>query len=277
MAATARLSGQVYLVTGATDGIGAHTARKLASQGATVLVHGRSEARVQQAVQEVTAAGSASGGAARGYVQDFASLAAVRQLASDVRRDFPRGITALVNNAGVYETQLRKSEDGLEMTFAVNVAAPFLLTACLLGAVQKRIVNVASISAASSIDFENLQQERGYSAHGAYALSKLADILFTYELADRLRAAGSPLTANCLDPGTVNTKMLFAGWGPIGMRVQDANDEFNAVTDPTLDTVSGAYFVGSRQTRSPAISYDKGVQRRLWGVLEAQTGARWDI
>ncbi|KAL4428803.1 hypothetical protein ABPG77_005241 [Micractinium sp. CCAP 211/92] len=275
--AAGHLSGQVYLVTGATDGIGAHTARRLASQGATVLVHGRSEARVQQAVQEVAAAGSAAGGAARGYVEDLASLAAVRQLAADVRSDFPGGIHALINNAGVYETQLRKSQDGLEMTWAVNVAAPFLLTACLLGTVQRRIVNVASISAASSIDFDNLQQERGYSAHGAYSLSKLADILFTYELADRLRAAGSPITANCLDPGTVNTKMLFAGWGPIGMRVQDADDEFNAATDPALSSVSGAYFVGSRQRRSPAVSYDKGVQRQLWGVLEAQTGAVWDV
>ncbi|PSC75038.1 short chain dehydrogenase reductase family isoform B [Micractinium conductrix] len=238
-------------------------------------------------------------------VADFASLAGVRGLAEQVRLDFPQGIDVLINNAGVYEQSLEKSQDGLELTWAVNVAAPFLLTSLLLGAVRRRVVNVASVSAASSIDFDNLQQERGYSAHGAYSLSKLADILFTYEVADRLKTAGSPVTCNCLDPGTVNTKMLLAGWGPIGMHIQplaaprgtgaaqpfhaavvcctasatgskDANDEYHVATDPALDAVSSAYFVGSRQARSPAVSYDKAVQRRLWGVLEEQTGARWD-
>lgn len=274
--AAAPLLNKVFLVTGSTDGIGLHTAQRLASQGATVLVHGRSEGRVQQAVQAVQQAGAGSGGSAQGFTEDLASLVGVRRLADRVQRDHP-SLHVLINNAGVYETQLKKSKDGLEMTYAVNVAAPFLLTACLLGAVRERVVNVASISAASSIDFANLQQERGYSAHGAYSLSKLADMLFTFGLAARLQAAGSPLTCNCLDPGTVNTKMLLAGWGPIGMRLQDADDELRAATDPSLARVSGAYFVGGRPARSPAVAYDQEVQARLWGVLEEQTGAVWSV
>ncbi|EFN55890.1 hypothetical protein CHLNCDRAFT_48791 [Chlorella variabilis] len=245
---------------GSTDGIGLHTAQRLASQGATVLVHGRSEGRVQQAVQAVQQAGAGSGGSAQGFTEDLASLVGVRRLADRVQRDHP-SLHVLINNAG----------DGLEMTYAVNVAAPFLLTACLLGAVRERVVNVASISAASSIDFANLQQwgeahhsprikqERGYSAHGAYSLSKLADMLFTFGLAARLQAAGSPLTCNCLDPGT------------------DADDELRAATDPSLARVSGAYFVGGRPARSPAVAYDQEVQARLWGVLEEQTGAVWSV
>lgn len=272
----APLANRVFLVTGATDGIGAHTAQRLAREGGTVLVHGRSEARVAAAVAAVEAAGRDSGGAARGYVADFASLAAVRQLAQQVQRDFPH-LDVLINNAGVYEQQLQRSQDGLEMTWAVNVAAPFLLTACLLGTLRQRIVNVASISAASSLDFDNLQQERGFSAHGAYSLSKLADILFTYELSARLQAAGSPVTCNCLDPGTVNTKMLLAGWGPCGIPVKDADNEFLAAADPALAGVTGAHFVGGRQRQSPPITYDRSVQAQLWGVLQEQTGAQWSV
>ncbi|KAI3437668.1 hypothetical protein D9Q98_000118 [Chlorella vulgaris] len=265
---------KVFLVTGSTDGIGLHTAQRLAREGATVLVHGRSEARVQQAVQQVQEAGAAAGGTARGFTEDLASLEGVRRLADRVVKDSPR-IDVLINNAGVYEKGLRKSQDGFELTWAVNVAAPFLLTACLLPAVTDRVVNVASISAASSIDFGNLQQERGYSAHDAYSLSKLANILFTFELADRLARAGSAVTCNCLDPGTVNTKMLAAGWGNIGIRLQDANNEFQVATDPAA--LSAAYFVGGRKTRAPSCCNDAAVRRRLWRVLEEQTGAAWSV
>jgi NAD(P)-dependent dehydrogenase (short-subunit alcohol dehydrogenase family) len=182
----------------------------------------------------------------------------VRRLAAKVRAGLAGArLSTLVNNAGVYEQQPRASVDGLEMTWAVNVAAPFLLTSLLLDAVTDRIVTVASISAASSMDFTNLQQERGYSAHGAYSLSKLANICFSHALAKRLQKAGSAITSNSLDPGTVNTKMLLAGWGPIGMRVADAGDAFFVATDSSLAEVSGAYFVGARRRTPPA-------QRRIW-------------
>ncbi|PRW20919.1 short chain dehydrogenase reductase family [Chlorella sorokiniana] len=273
----APLLGKTFFVTGATDGIGAHTAQRLAAQGATVLVHGRNPGRVEQAVAAVERAGSGSGGAPpRGFVADLASLAQVRRLAEEVAASSP-SVDVLINNAGVFEQQLRKSEDGFELTWAVNVAAPFLLTACLLEAVRERVVVVSSISAASSIDWGNLQQERGFSAHNAYSLSKLAEQLFTFELADRLRAAGSPVTCNCLDPGTVNTKMLSAGWGSIGIPVKEANYELKAATDPALAGTSGEYFVGGRIARPPSIARDKAEQQRLWRLLEEQTGAKWSV
>lgn len=122
-----------------------------------------------------------------------------------------------------------------------------------------------------------LLQERGYSAHGAYSLSKLCNILFSMELGHRLRAASSPVTSNALDPGTVNTKMLYAGWGPIGMRLEDANDEFFVSTISELDGVTNEYFVGGRSRRAPAPAYDAKARRKLWDVLCDMTGAVWDI
>lgn len=102
-------------------------------------------------------------------------------------------------------------------------------------------------------------------------------MLFTFQLARRLEAAGSGVTCNCLDPGTVNTKMLVSGWGSCGMQLQDANDEFNAATDPALERESGKYFVGSQQRQAPGIAYDEASQARLWQVLEAQTQAAWSV
>ncbi|KAF8061107.1 RDH14 [Scenedesmus sp. PABB004] len=210
-----------FLITGSTDGIGLHTACKLAASGATVLLHGRSAERVDRAVERVRRAaggGAAGAGAVRGYVADLSSLGAVRQLAADVARDHD-ALHALALNAGVYEPQRRVSQDGYELTWAVNVLAPFLLASLLWRRVTGRIVTTASISAASSLDLGNLQQERGYSAHGAYSASKLCNIIFARRLAALLCDAGRAATSNALDPGTVNTKMLLAGWGRIGIEM----------------------------------------------------------
>ncbi|KAF6261875.1 short-chain dehydrogenase-like protein [Scenedesmus sp. NREL 46B-D3] len=241
--------GRVYLITGSTDGIGKHTATKLAQAGATVLVHGRSKERVERTVASLRqAAGDGSSSSVQGYTADLSSLAGVRQLAAAVRADHPR-LYALVNNAGVYETQQRLSADGFEATWAVNVLAPFLLTSLLWQSVEGCIINTASISAASSIDMANLQQERGYSAHDAYATSKLCNIVFTLKLADFLKQRGSPVTVNALDPGTVNTKMLLAGWGRIGIDVTSADNTYRLATDPALAGVTGGYFVSHRKSR----------------------------
>lgn len=112
----------------------------------------------------------------------------------------------------------RETEDGFEQTWAVNVLAPYLLTACLASVVSERVVNVSSISAASNIDWDNLQQEKGFSSHNAYSLSKLAVQMLTVKMARQLQARGVAVT--CLDPGTVNTKMLLAGWGRCGIEVR---------------------------------------------------------
>lgn len=165
--ATPALAGKTYLVTGSTDGIGRHTAERLCHAGAHVLVHGRSPDSVADTVASLAPAA----GTAAGFVADLADLAQVRRLVAEVTAALgpaaaaggPPPLTALINNAGVYEPSRATSADGLEMTWAVNVAAPFLLTSLLLDFVAARVVTVASVSAASSIDFGNLQQERGYS------------------------------------------------------------------------------------------------------------------
>ncbi|GAB4819829.1 hypothetical protein N2152v2_006875 [Parachlorella kessleri] len=234
----------------------------------------RSKSRVENAVSSIIKA--TGNDKVQGYTADLGSLAAIRQLAEELRQQHPR-ISTLINNAGVFETQKRVSQDGFEMTWAVNVLAPFLLTGLLLDTITDRVVNVSSISAAGQIDFNNLQQERGFSSHNSYSLSKLCSMLFTYELARRLKAAGSSVTANCLDPGTVNTKMLTAGWGPCGIEIEEADDEFSLATDPSVAGVSGAYFVSQQKRRSPQVSYDTSVQQRLWSILEEQAGMRYSV
>eukprot|EP00873_Tetraselmis_striata_P025832 jgi/Tetstr1/446096/TSEL_033696.t1 len=263
------LSGKTYLVTGSTDGIGLFTAQRLAAAGGDVIVHGRSRDRVAAAVAKVEA--EARGKAkVTSYTRDLASLREVRQLAADIKGDHG-AIDVLVNNAGVYMESKALSENGFEMTYAVNVLAPFLLTALVHDIVTSKIVNTASLSAAGSLDVNNLNQERGFSSHGAYSLSKLCNIMFTFEMAERM--AERPYTVNALDPGTVNTKMLLAGWGSTGIPVTSATNEFHLATGE--DGVSGQYYVGKQQRRAPAPSYDASLRRQMWALWEEQTGQRF--
>jgi NAD(P)-dependent dehydrogenase (short-subunit alcohol dehydrogenase family) len=267
------LAGKSYLVSGSTDGIGRHTAEKLYRAGANVMIHGRNPTRVKDVVDSLTSMNG--NGTVSSFVADLSDFAQVRRLAEEVKAALGDDqLTCLINNAGVYEKQKVLAPSGLELTFAVNVAAPFLLTSLLLDSIRERVINVASISASSSIDFNNLQQEKGYSAHNAYSLSKLCDILFSHELAERLSRAGSAITSNSLDPGTVNTKMLFAGWGPIGMQVEDANDQYFLATDDSVSDVNGKYFISSRESRAPGPAYDANIRIKLWEILEEQTGAQ---
>ncbi len=270
---------KLYLITGSTDGIGRHTAEKLCRAGSHVMVHGRNAARVKDAVDSLHTV-TDNHRNINSFIADLSDLSQVRRLADEVKETLEREnmeLTCLINNAGVYEKQKVLAPSGFEMTWAVNVAAPFLLTSLLLDSIKERIVNVASVSASISIDFNNLQQEKGYSAHSSYSLSKLADIMLSFSLAERLAAAekGPQITCNCLDPGTVNTKMLYAGWGPIGMRIEDANDLFYLATE--AEGVSGKYFVSSRESRAPGPAYDSDARQRLWEILEEQTGAQWSI
>ncbi|KAI8474156.1 MAG: short-chain dehydrogenase-like protein [Monoraphidium minutum] len=281
-ASGADLAGQVFLVTGSTDGIGRHTALRLAAAGATVLVHGRDAGRVAAAAaaaRDAAARAPGGGGGAEGRVQSFqadlADLKQVRRLAAAVRAAHPGGIHTLINNAGVYSERLVKSADGFEVTWAVNVLAPFLLTALLIDKVQAHVITTSSISASSHLDEGNLQQERGYSAHSAYSASKLCNQVFTLRLARMLCDAGSPVLANTLDPGTVNTKMLLAGWGRIGIEVGDANNTWSLAAAPGGE--SGAYRVGGRAARPVPAAADAGLQERLWALWEEQAGERFRL
>ena len=247
---------KTILITGSTDGIGKQTALELAEMGATVLLHGRNPGRGDKVLQEIKKA--TGNDRIEVLIADLASLTQVRNLAEQVQQRHGR-LDVLINNAGVYETRHRISKDGFEMTFAVNHLAPFLLTLLLLDLIKNsapsRIINVSSQVHASSIDFENFQAEKHYSAYEAYSLSKLCNVLFTYELAERLKGTG--ITVNCLHPGVINTKLLKTGWGMGGSPVtQGSKTSVYLASDPELSTVTGKYFNNRRSSKSSQISHD---------------------
>jgi NAD(P)-dependent dehydrogenase (short-subunit alcohol dehydrogenase family) len=277
------LQGRVCLVTGATSGIGKATAQGLAELGATVLVVGRNEAKTRAVVDQIKhVTGNPS---VEGLLADLSSQQQIRTLAGTVLARAPQ-LHVLVNNAGAIYTKRSLSVDGIEMTFAVDHLAYFLLTALLVdrlkSSVPARIINVASDAhARARIDFDDVQGEHGYRAFRAYGRAKLANILFTYELAHRL--AGSGVTANCLHPGVIatgfgrnNGGLLSLGMGLIRPFVkkpeQGAETSIYLASSPDVAEVSGQYFVNKRASKSSPASYDVEVAHRLWSISADMTG-----
>ena len=267
------MEGKIVLITGSTDGIGKATALRLAQAGATVLLHGRSQeklGRVSEEIKKVTGNDDI-----HAYRADFSSLEDVRHLIEILQHDL-ESLDVLINNAGVFMQRRVLTQDSLEMTFQVNYLSHFLLTLSVLDLVKKgrspRIVNVSSMAHASSIDFENLQGEKAYDPYDAYSISKLCNIFFTYELAERLENYG--ISVNCLHPGVIDTKLLAAGWGG-GMASpveRGADNVFFVAQNPGLDGVTGKYFVDKRPARSSAVSYDVEKRKRLWHMSEHMAG-----
>jgi NAD(P)-dependent dehydrogenase (short-subunit alcohol dehydrogenase family) len=266
------LDGKTALVTGATDGVGRVVAERLGASGARVLVHGRDRARGEQ----VVAAIAAGGGTAEFLAADLAALAAVRGLADAVRRTTDR-LDILINNAGIGTAGAARqtSADGHELRFAVNYLAGFLLARLLLPLVKNsapaRIVNVAS-AGQQAIDFADVMLTRGYSGARAYCQSKLAQIMFTIDLAAEL--AGSGVTVNCLHPATyMNTTMVRrAGVTPVSTVEQGAEAILNLAAAPALAGRSGLYFNGLREARADAQAYDAGARARLRALSMELTG-----
>ena len=233
------------LITGATDGLGRRVARDLAASGAaTVLVHGRDKERAETTAREIRE--ETNNDKLRYYLADFSSLGEVRRLAEEVRADHDR-LDVLINNAGVFARERVVSGDGHELTFAVNYLAPFLLTHLLVpllrGSAPARVVNVASIGQ-SPVNFDDPMLKRGYDGMRAYAQSKLALIMFTFDLARQLEGTG--VTVNCLHPATLmGTKMVFEAFGSASSDVQEGADAtIYLATDPDLREVTGRYFEG---------------------------------
>lgn len=275
--------GKICVVTGATSGIGLVTARELARMGATVVLMARSRERGEAAREEIAARTGNQG--VELILADFASLASVRAGAEAVLARHGR-LDVLVNNAGVYVGDRRLSADGYELTFAVNHLAAFLLTDLLLGALRAapsaRVVTVSSGAHLGGRGrFDDVRAERGYSGFQAYAESKLANVLFTYELARRLE--GSGVAANCLHPGAVRTgfagdaKGLFAVFFNLAKPFmltpeQGAQTPIYLAASPEVEGVSGKYFFERRPRQSSPASYDRGLQARLWALSEELTG-----
>jgi NAD(P)-dependent dehydrogenase (short-subunit alcohol dehydrogenase family) len=253
------------LITGATDGVGRLVASQLAAKGFRTIVHGRSRERGESLVREIEAAG----GTASFLAADLSSLAEVRKLADAVRATTDR-LELLVNNAGIGSagpTPGRQvSADGHELRFAVNYLAGFLLTRLLLPLVRAsapaRIVNVAS-AGQQAIDFDDVMLEKGYSGTRAYRQSKLAQVLFTVDLAEELKDSG--VIANTLHPSTyMNTTMVRqSGTTPISTVEQGAEAIMQLAVSPALEGRSGLYFNVLREQRADAQAYDAAARARL--------------
>jgi len=263
------MNDEIILVTGSTDGIGKQAAIELARPGAKVLVHGRSAERCQAVADEIRRRAGNSG--ADYFVADFSSLRQVREMAAQVKAKYDR-LHVLVNNAGVFMRERRLTEDGLETTFAVNHLAPFLLTRLLLdlliASAPARIVVVSSTTHQSAkVDFGNLQGEKRYDGFAAYALSKLENVLFTYELAERLKGTG--VTVNCLHPGVIATKLLRAGWSGGGDGLgEGAATLVYLASSPEVAGVTGKYFVSKREAASSPAMHDEKLRKEFWNVSE---------
>ena len=262
------LAEATILVTGATDGLGKRVALELAGRDASVLLHGRNPERLEAALEEI---GRKTGNEKLdSYLADLSSLGEVRTLAERVLSDQER-LDALVNNAGVIVQERKESEDGFELTFAVNYLAHFLLTSLLLpllrGSAPARIVNVAS-AGQSPIDFGDVMTERGYDGMKAYTRSKLAQIMFTFELAERLRDTG--VSVNALHPASLmDTKMVLETFGYTMSTVQEGGAAtVRLVVSPELEGVTGRYYEGQLEARANRQAYDAGARKKLWSLSE---------
>jgi NAD(P)-dependent dehydrogenase (short-subunit alcohol dehydrogenase family) len=267
------------LITGASAGIGLATAGALAAEGARLVLLCRDRAKGEAARARIR---QETGRDVELCVADLASLDQVRRAASEFQATHDR-LDVLINYAGAIHTERRLTPDGLEMTFAVNHLAYFLLTELLLVLLKKsapsRIINVASAAHRSArLDLDDLQSEHGFSGRDVYSRSKLANVMFTYELARRLEGTG--VTANCLHPGVIASQFGANARGPVRWFFRFARpfllDEAKGAattiflaTSPAVEGVSGKYFARSQEARSSAESHDRTKARRLWELSEA--------
>jgi retinol dehydrogenase 14 len=277
------MTGKTVLVTGASGGIGKATALGLAALGARLAITGRDPDRAEDAAREIRAVG---GGQVDVFIADLSCQAEVRRLAEEVLECLP-SIDVLVNNVGGYWNSRHLTADGLERTFALNHLAPFLLTNLLLDRLKDsapaRVVTVSSNAQAQGrINFDDLQGDKSYSGSHAYNQSKLANVLFTYELARRLpipsAADHAVVTANALHPGVVNTS--FGSEDPASVQrifvpflrplmktpSQGAVTSIRLASAPDLEQVSGRFFATGQPKRSSKASYDQADAARLWQV-----------
>lgn len=261
---------RVCLVTGANSGIGLETARGLARRDARVVMVCRDPVKGEAARRDVmTTTGNAKVDL---LIADLASLDSVRQLAEQVKARYPQ-LHVLIHNAGLMAKRREVSADGFELQFAVHHLAVFLLTDLLLDLLKKsapaRIINVSSmIHKLGKIDFTDLQSERKFGTYRSYGRSKLAMLLYTYELAARLQGTG--VTVNALHPGAVATNIGMPGWMQpfLATPEQGARTTLYLATAPELERVTGKYFVDGKEARSSRASYDRNLGARLWTVTE---------
>jgi NAD(P)-dependent dehydrogenase (short-subunit alcohol dehydrogenase family) len=278
------MAGKTVLVTGGTGGIGRATALRLASMGARVGITGRETGRTQRAAAEI--ASESANGTIDAFAADLSSQAEVRRLAGEVLAAYPR-LDVLVNNVGGFWSHRHVTADGFEHTFALNHLAPYLLTSLLLErliqSAPARIVTVSSgAQSMGRIDFDDLMGERRYSGQTAYNQSKLANVMFTYELARRL--AGTGVTATALHPGMTSTSfsaedpsrvfapLVFVMRPFMKKPERGADTPVYLASSAAAEGLTGQYFADRAPRKSSESSYDTVAAARLWRVSAALVG-----
>src|SRR5215204_6047846 len=279
------MGGKTVLITGGTSGIGKATAVALAAMGANVVVVGRNSERGEAALEEIRAQGHSE--SVELMLADLSVQSEVRGLAEEFLERHDR-LDVLVNNAGLVQSKRTETPDGIETTLTINHLAPFLLTNLLLEVLKEsapsRIVTVSSEARrGAKIDFGDLQSVRRYRGFGVYGMTKLANILFTYELAERLRGTG--VTANCVHPGPVNTNfgmnnrglmvLLFRAFKPF-MRTPEkgADTLIYLASSPEVEGTSGRYFSDRKVISTFEEPHDMHTQKRLWEESEGLTNLK---
>lgn len=280
------MNGKVVLITGGTSGIGKAAAVELAGMGAEVVITGRSQERGREAVGEIKARSGSD--AVSLLLADLSSQAEVRKLAAEFRSRYYR-LDVLVNNAGVLNEKRSETADGIESTLATNHLAPFLLTELLLDLLKasapSRIVTTASEAERQGrLDFDDLQSRKRYGAFSVYGLTKLANIMFTIELAERLEGTG--VTATCFHPGGVNTNFGSGETGGIASLLLKALKPFMRspekgaetlvylASSPDVEGMTGKYLSDKKLITAKPVAYDAEARRKLWEASENLTGLK---
>ncbi|MDF1519589.1 MAG: SDR family oxidoreductase [Brevefilum sp.] len=277
------------LITGSSQGIGFFTALGLAGKGAHVIIVSHDEEHSKQAVEEIN--NKCETGSARYYVADLSSQREIRELAEKVKQDYDQ-LDVLINNAGAWFSRHRESDDGIEKTFALNHLSYFLLTGLLIDLINKntstRIINVSSDAhrASYGIRFDDIGFQTGYRPFMTYAQSKLANIMFTYELANRLE--GTNITVNVLHPGAVASNLyrnfgilepLINLWIKISGKTSEegAKTSIYLASSAEVSDITGKYFTDEKQKRSSNASYNEESWKQLWKLSEEMTGFEYPV
>jgi NAD(P)-dependent dehydrogenase (short-subunit alcohol dehydrogenase family) len=277
------MNGKVALITGGTGGIGKAAATALACLGAEVVVVGRDEERGEAAVAEIREKSGNDGVSL--LLADLSVQVEVRKLAEEFRERHDR-LDVLVNNAGLVLSERNETPDGIEAQFAINHLAPFLLTNLLSDLLKKsapsRVVTVSSEAQRwGKMDFDDLQSKKRYRGFPVYGMTKLANVMFTFELAERLKGTG--VTANCMHPGTVNTGFAQNNRGPAALAFrlfkpfmrspeQGADTLVYLAASPAVEGMTGKYVSDRKVTAASPIAYDENARKRLWEESGRLTG-----
>jgi retinol dehydrogenase 14 len=279
------MGGQTVLITGGTSGIGKAAAVALAAMDANVVIVGRNQERGEAAVEEIRA--RSHNESVELLLADLSVQSEVRRLAEEFQERYDR-LDVLANNAGLVQSKRTETPDGIETTLAINHLAPFLLTNLLLERLEQsapsRVITVSSEAQRwGKMDFEDMQSRRKYRGFPVYGMTKLANIMFSYEFAERLNGAG--VTATCLHPGSVGTNFGQNNRGPMALffrtfkpfmrsAEQGADTLVWLASSPEVDGVSGKYFSDRKEIEAQKVAYDRAARRRLWEISEELTGLK---